>query len=107
MEHPSCGIIAGELHEWLKVTQRNERQAEDTELSSFIKPAKRRSPFKKHFWALRKTPRPIGASLETDVHVFCSSIERRCTNGFVKKFIQAPEIHQPLSSGGAKSSKGE
>ena len=110
MEHPTVPeSLRREMHEWLKVNSADERKPKDTDAQFFYKTRKKAvGPFKKHFWALPEDAREaIGASLEKMFTFLFEQLNVGGTTGFVKKFIRAPEIHQPLSSGGAKSSKGE
>jgi hypothetical protein len=107
MEHPTVPeSLRLEMYEWLKANAADERKPKDTDAQFFYKTRKKAvGPFKKRFWTLPADARTaIGVSLEKMFTFLFEQLNVVGTTDVVKKFIKAPEIHQPVPAGGMKAS---
>jgi fructose/tagatose bisphosphate aldolase len=110
IEHPAVPeALREEMYEWIRTHAADERKAKDTEAQFIYKTRKKAvGPFKKQFWSL---PQPgleaIGASLERSFSFLLGQLGVSGTREVVKKFVHAPDVHQPLPSGGLKGGKKE
>jgi hypothetical protein len=91
------------------VNAAGERKPKDTEAQFLYKARKKAvGPFKKQFWTLPEAAlAAIGASLEKQFAFLFEQLAIGRTTGIVAKHVRAPEGHQPLPEGGAKTVKGE
>jgi len=107
MEHPTVPeSLRLEMYEWLKANAADERKPKDTDAQFFYKTRKKAvGPFKKRFWTLPADARTaIGVSLEKMFTFLFEQLNVVGTTDVVKKFIKAPEIHQPVPAVGMKAS---
>jgi fructose/tagatose bisphosphate aldolase len=110
MDHEATPeALRREISEWLKVNAAGERKPKDTEAQFLYKARKKAvGPFKKQFWTLPEAAlAAIGASLEKQFAFLFEQLAIGRTTGIVAKHVRAPEGHQPLPEGGAKTVKGE
>jgi fructose/tagatose bisphosphate aldolase len=110
MEHEALPeSLRQEMRDWLRVHAADERKPTDTEAQFFYKARKKAiGPFKKHFWSLpQDTREAIGASLAKQFALLFDKLAIAGTADLVKQFAHAPEIHQPMPSGGVRTVKGE
>jgi fructose/tagatose bisphosphate aldolase len=98
-----------DMYEWLRTNAADERKPKDTDAQFFYKARKKAiGPFKQRFWNLPADARAsIGGSLEKTFAFLFGQLGIAGTAAAVKTITAAPEIHQPLPSGGVKSVKGE
>jgi fructose-bisphosphate aldolase, class II len=110
IEHPAVPeSLREEMYAWVRAHAADERKAKDTEAQFLYKTRKKAvGPFKKQFWSL---PEPaleaVGTSLENSFSFLLGQLGVSHTTEIVKKFVQAPELHQPLPAGGLKGGKTE
>lgn len=110
IEHPSVpDSLREEMYDWVRTNAAGERKSKDTEAQFIYKLRKKAvGPFKKSFWSLPlETREAIGADLEKSFSFLLDQLGVAGTTEVVKKFIKAPEVHQPLPSGGVKGGKKE
>jgi len=98
-----------DMYEWLRTNAADERKPKDTDAQFFYKARKKAiGPFKQRFWNLPADARAsIGGSLEKTFAFLFGQLGIAGTAAAVKTITAAPEVHQPLPSGGVKSVKGE
>jgi len=101
--------LVEEMYEWLRVNCADERKPQDTDAQFFYKTRKKATgPFKKQFWTLPEDTRSaIGADLEKMFTFLFEQLNIGGTTSVVAQFVHAPEIHQPMPTGGVKAVKGE
>jgi fructose-bisphosphate aldolase class II len=110
IEHPAVPeSLREEMYAWVRTHAADERKAKDTEAQFLYKTRKKAvGPFKKQFWSL---PEPaleaIGASLEKSFSFLLGQLGVSHTTEIVKKYVRAPEVHQPLPAGAVKRGKTE
>ena len=98
-----------EMYAWVRTHAADERKAKDTEAQFIYKTRKKAvGPFKRQFWSLPKQALDsIGADLEKSFSFLLEQLGVAGTTEFVKKHIEAPEVHHPLPAGGVKGEKKE
>ncbi len=96
-----------EMYDWVRKNAADERKPKDTEAQFLYKTRKKAvGPLKKQFWSLPAPAREeIGADLEKQFSFLFEQLGVAGTAELVTRFVQAPEIHHPVTLGGTKTAE--